>query len=85
MITIETLSNGWVLRTDPNDEEEFPLKEAYTFGDTITEAHALSNLLWAVQDLVGPPAGGYVAERVYIVVHPGDKHTDYDVDFDKFR
>lgn len=84
-ITIEMAANGWLITTDTGFAEDRPDLYVYShvddFDDT-DEVKAFAQVLWRVNDLIGPTTSRYSKARIYVEVKPGDKHEDYKDDND---
>jgi len=80
MITIESVQNGWIVtEVDDLDDHARPavrVIEESDDGPDEVDAAAVQNLLWLLIDLLGVGGSRYDAQRVRIVVEPGDKHGD---------
>ena len=79
-ITIEMAANGWLITTDTGFKEDRPDLYVYSRADSFDdtdEVKAFAQVLWRVNDLIGPSTGRYSKARIYVEVKPGDKHEDF--------
>ena len=76
MITIESATNGWILKYKCEDEPA----DVYVFNADDgheSEIKAFAHLLQVVKNLCGPQESRYSAHRVMIHIEPGDKHSSH--------
>lgn len=78
-VTIQRVENGFIVSGE--DEEETTVHG----GDEVSLNNALVEVLYRVKEEFEMSPSRYSEERIYIISHYGDKHTDYDPDLDKFR
>ena len=76
-ITIEMAANGWLIRTQPDHPED--RSETYVYSedsdwDDIAEVKAFAEVLWRINDLIGPTTSRHSVARIYVEVKPGDKY-----------
>jgi len=79
-LTIETATNGWLIRTKPDFPDDRPELYAFSFvdsADDTEEVKAFAQVLWHLNSLIGPTTSRYSKARIYVEVKPGDKHDDY--------
>lgn len=79
-LTIETASNGWLIRKEPDELDDRSELHVFSHSDSFddtAEVHAFARVLWCLNDLIGPSTSRYSKARVYVEVKPGDKHDDY--------
>jgi hypothetical protein len=79
-VTIETASNGWLIRTEPSFTDDMPELHVFSHSDsadTEEEVKAFAKVLWRVNDLIGPTTGRNSKARIYVEVKPGDKHSSH--------
>lgn len=70
--------NGWIIEYQ-EDESEPVKRQVFSYADSFDdeeEVKAFAQLLWSLNDLIGPSTSRYSKARVYIEVKPGDKHED---------
>ena len=76
-ITIEMAANGWLIRTQPDHPEDrsetYVYSHADSFNDT-DEVKAFAEVLWRINDLIGPETSRHSVARIYVEVKPGDKY-----------
>jgi hypothetical protein len=72
-VTIESAANGWIL-TGPDNEGKMAV---YVFDDDAGEIECWADVLGAVNELIGPMSSRHSEHRVYVTVHPGDKHEKF--------
>jgi len=80
-ITIEMAANGWLIRTQSDFPEDMPETFVYSHADSFDdtdEVKAFAQVLWRVNDLIGPTTSRYSKARIYVEVKPGDKHEDFE-------
>lgn len=69
MITIERVLNGYLITHTMDGGSE-----KYVFTEKESEVQTFADLLWQLNDLIGPSTSRYDEERIQISVVPGDKH-----------
>ena len=78
-LIIETASNGWLIRKEPDEIDDMPQLHVFShcdgFDDT-AEVNAFAHMLHTLNDLIGPTTSRYSKARVYVEVKPGDKYED---------
>lgn len=78
MIKIESVENGWVL-TDERDPQ-YPVKFVYkeslgaNFYHSKETMKSFCELLWKVNEIIGPNTSRYHPHRVHISLKRGDKY-----------
>lgn len=78
MIKIEIVENGWLI-TDESDPDG-PRKLVVQRDDDVAinpsqqTMEAFVELLWRVNDLIGPTTSRYSPHRLKISLEPGDKY-----------
>ena len=76
-ITIEMAANGWLIRTQPDHPEDrsetYVYSHADSFNDT-DEVKAFAEVLWRINDLIGPTTSRHSVARIYVEVKPGDNY-----------
>ena len=76
-ITIEMAANGWLIRTQSDFPEDMPETLVYSYADSFNdtdEVKAFAEVLWRINDLIGPTTSRHSKARVYVEVKPGDKY-----------
>ena len=79
-VTIEMAANGWLIRTQSDFPEDMPETFVYSHADSFDdtdEVKAFAQVLWRVNDLIGPSTSRHSKARIYVEVKPGDKHDDF--------
>lgn len=79
-ITIETATNGWLVRKEPDELDN--RSELYVYGysehgSETQEVETFASVLWSITELVGPTTSRYSKARIYVEVKPGDKCMDH--------
>ena len=76
-VTIETAVNGWLIRTQSDFSEDMPELYVYSHSDSThhtDEVKAFAEVLWRINDLIGPTTSRHSVARIYVEVKPGDKY-----------
>lgn len=79
-LILETAINGWLIREQPDEIDERSEVYVFSFTDSLNdvdEVKAFAQVLWRLNDLIGPTTSRYSPARIYVEVKPGDKHEDY--------
>jgi hypothetical protein len=78
MIKIESVENGWILtdERDPQYPVKFVYKEALgaNFYHSKETMKSFCELLWKVNEVIGPNTSRYDPHRVHISLKKGDKY-----------
>jgi len=78
MIKIEIVENGWLItdETDPDGPRKlvFQRDDAVAINPSQETMEAFVELLWRVNDLIGPTTSRYSPHRLKISLEPGDKY-----------
>jgi hypothetical protein len=74
-LTIERVSNGWILRAPPEAEDYAEYVEVIADGDD--QVGAVVSMLWGVADHFGPASNQRLARVVTIGIAPGTAHHDW--------
>lgn len=73
-LIIETISNGWlVYEKDGRNKVNLT---AFTYNDMDEEANKVghfADVLYYLNDILGPTTSRYDKARIYVKVEPGDK------------
>lgn len=72
-VTIESVENGYVIRTNSEGEKTALVVQEDERGTADTAAA----LYWALVDIFGHWGSKHDARRLYITVEPGTDHPDY--------
>ena len=67
---IRSATNGCVLRCEDDGDE-------YVMQDCNNEVETFADFLRAILDAYGPVDGRYEAQRIHVLVKPGDKPPDF--------
>lgn len=74
MVTvIKKVENGYILETTCGDETSTKVIEAKSEDE---EVDAFRDLLWELNEAIGPMTSRYSGKRIAIMIEPGDKHSD---------
>lgn len=79
-LTIETAANGWLIRKEPDEIDDRSELHVYSFTDSqydVEEVKAFAQVLWCLNDLIGPSTSRYSPARIYVKVQPGEKCGDF--------
>ena len=71
VITIEQADNGWLMRARDDEGLEFVLVSQWDEFDDRVDAWA--EMLWMVDEVIGPTTSRYDEKRLKITIEPGDK------------
>lgn len=71
-LTIESVYNGYIIRTDDGEDLVVEERETETGG-----VDAMASLLWCIMDKLGHPGSKHDAKRIYVVSAPGLDHPDF--------
>uniref|UniRef100_A0A6M3K5Y1 Uncharacterized protein n=1 Tax=viral metagenome TaxID=1070528 RepID=A0A6M3K5Y1_9ZZZZ len=75
-IFIRRASNGWIVgqHSKETDEEGFPVEQVdEVFEDRGDPYEAFRDLLYAVNEAIGPPISDHEMKQIRIYVRPGDE------------
>ncbi len=73
VMVIKKVENGYILETTSGEETSIKVVEAKCEDE---EVEAFRDLLWEINDAVGPMTSRYSAKRIVVSIEPGDKHSD---------
>ena len=68
-VTIERVCNGYVVTT--------PEERLVYGGDEVSLTDSLAEAMRQLPDVVGVPVGRHSDKRIYVIVHKGDKHPEF--------
>jgi hypothetical protein len=76
MLKIKEADNGWIVETiESNDsvrEYVFQFDDCQGVGAK-TDVEAFREVLWKINELLGPSTSRYSEQRIYIKIDKGDK------------
>jgi hypothetical protein len=81
-VTIEKVDNGYIVEHDTGFEEDSVTKivcqekEEDFNSEESGEVDAFADLLWTLNEMIGPSTSRYAKKRIYIEIKPGDKYED---------
>lgn len=75
-ITIESADNGWIVHYKQVTRRKAVFSVPNNGGDA-QEVETFSNVLWFINEQIGPTTGRYSPARIYVEVKPGDKYEDH--------
>lgn len=71
-LLIETVANGFILTVKDDDSHKLVFSK---FNGTVeSDIQTMIELLYSINDLVGPMTSRYSKERIVITTEPGDKY-----------
>jgi len=70
ILTIETATNGYIIRTPPESEDYAEYVEVVENDNPINATH---DMLWSVLEAIGHRGSRYDERRIGITISPGDK------------
>lgn len=81
-VKIERVGNGYILEYHEDDDTveravfEFRSPEVYTEDETDIEVETFKDMLWTLNEVLGPSTSRYSKKRISIDVIKGDKCED---------
>lgn len=74
-LVIKMVMNGWIL--EDHADPELVRIQVFEGGDREEDdVKAMQQLLYTINDLVGPTTSRYSKHRIYVRIEPGDKFED---------
>lgn len=74
-LVIKMVMNGWIL--EDHSDPELVRIQVFEGGDSEEdEVKAMQQLIYTINDLVGPTTSRYSKHRIYVRIEPGDKFED---------
>jgi hypothetical protein len=74
-LVIKMVSNGWIL--EDHSDPEMVRVQVFEGGDREEDdVKTMQQLLYTINDLVGPTTSRYSEHRIYVRIEPGDKFED---------
>lgn len=70
-LKVKKVANGYYLKLVDEDRTE-----EYVFNDDKSKLDAFIDLLWSINNLIGPSTNRYSEERLSIGIIPGDKYSE---------
>lgn len=75
-LIIETIANGWLVRTDDGENVSYPMAFAHDEESKENEVKVFSDVLYYINEEIGPTTSRYDKARIHVDVQPGDKYED---------
>lgn len=69
-VIIKRVENGWTVKDVSIDKE-------YVYAIEDSEVQSFKEVLYDLDDIIGPTTSRYSKERIYIEIRQGDKHEDH--------
>lgn len=71
-LLIETVSNGFILTVKDDDSHKLVFSQFN--GTEESQIQTMVELLYSINDLIGPMTSRYSKERIRVITEPGDKY-----------
>jgi hypothetical protein len=77
MITVDAVSNGWILYHDVDEEEV--IREVFEHdGSEESQVQSFRRLLYSINHIIGPNTSRYSKHRLQLCIVSGDKYSGED-------